>query len=117
MRMSARISMLTAILAVLGCGASPDPACPMDEQGECVESTPGYGDGIGQLLTERCSPCHAAGGVERSRLLTDYEHVSAQRMSIANQLATCSMPPADSPALSAQERTRILAWLSCGGPK
>ncbi len=117
--MSARISLLAPmLLAALGCGSSTTgAACQVEDQTDCVDSALGYDDGIGELLEERCSPCHASGGVERTSLLTDYEHVSRQRMSIANQLVTCSMPPAGSPALSGEERERILAWLSCGGPK
>ena len=76
-----------------------------------------YDTGIGTLLSERCSPCHAAGGVEATRLLTDYGHASGQRMSIATQLVSCSMPPPDAPPLSTAERQQVLAWLTCGAPR
>ncbi|MEO8904420.1 MAG: hypothetical protein ABI627_23125 [Polyangiaceae bacterium] len=82
-----------------------------------MDSSLSYDGGIGALLTERCSPCHAARGVEAALLLTDYDHVSRRRMSIAFQLAGCAMPPAGSPQLSADERKQILGWLSCGGPR
>ena len=62
-------------------------------------------------------PCHSEAGIERSRLLTDYAHVSGLRMSIGTQLVTCAMPPAGETPLSTEERQQILDWLSCGGPR
>ena len=112
--------LLTTLLVPLAvaCGQSASPAdCPEDRQSSCPASALTYDTGIGALLTERCSPCHAAGGVEGSRLLTDYSHVSGERMSIGTQLVTCSMPPAGSPQLSADERQQILDWLTCGAPR
>ena len=76
-----------------------------------------YDTGIGALLDERCSPCHAAGGVEASVPLTDYDHAMREYMSIGSQLVTCSMPPAGSPQLTIDERQQILDWLTCGIPR
>ena len=111
--------MLFPLLAVfaLGCGQPASKDCPVDNQEQCVDTTLSYGNGIGELLTERCSPCHAAGGVEMTHLLTDYDHVVGERMSIAAQLVTCSMPLAGSPQLTTAERFQILDWLTCGTPK
>ncbi len=104
-------------LFALACSQSSNATCSVDAPNECVASTLSYDGSIGTLLTERCSPCHAAGGVEATRLLTDYGHVSGERMSIASQLVSCAMPPAGAPQLSTDERNQILGWLSCGGPK
>ena len=106
-------------LAVLAaaCGQSPSVACPADNQDQCVDTTLSYDNGIGALLDQRCSPCHFPGGVESTRLLSDYGHVSGERMSIAGQLVTCAMPPAGSPQLSSDERKQILDWLTCGAPR
>jgi uncharacterized membrane protein len=112
--------LITALAAVaaFGCGSAGEPSCPADDQTACpASSSLSYDSGVGALLTERCSPCHAAGGVEATVLLTDYAHVSGERMSIASQLVTCSMPPAGNPQLSTEERKQVLDWLSCGGPK
>lgn len=114
-----RIPMLFPLLAVLAvaCGQPASNDCPADNQDQCVDSTLSYANGIGDLLSQRCSPCHAAGGVEMTILLTDYGHVSGERTSIATQLVTCSMPPAGNPQLTTAERNQILDWLTCGAPK
>ena len=117
-RAHSRLSLFPLLaLFALACGQPSGTTCSVDAPNECVDSSLSYDSGIGALLTERCSPCHAADGVEATRLLTDYSHVSGERMSIAAQLATCSMPPAGAPPLSTAERNQILGWLSCGGPK
>ena len=105
------------VFLVAACGQSPSQACPADDQEQCADAGLSYDGGIGDLLKERCSPCHAPGGVEATRLLTDYGHVSGERMSIVAQLVTCSMPPAGAPALSADEQKQILGWLACGAPR
>ncbi len=112
-----RLLLLLASLSSSGCGggSSEKSACPEDVQGACSPAALSYDSGIGALLTERCSPCHAAGGVEATRLLTDYKHVSGQLTGIGTQLVTCSMPPAGAPPLSIDERQQILDWLTCGG--
>jgi cytochrome c5 len=116
-----RISLLPllACLAV-ACGSSAPSTprdCPEYQQAGCPTGALGYDTGIGDVLTERCSPCHAEGGIEATRLLTDYGHASGQRMSIATQLVTCSMPPFGAPPLSNDERKQILDWLTCGAPR
>ncbi len=117
-RAQIRLSLfpLLAVFA-LACSQASDATCSVDAPNECVDPSLSYDGGIGALLTQRCSPCHAKGGVEATRLLTDYSHVSGTRMSIASQLASCAMPPAGAPQLSTDERNQILGWLSCGGPK
>lgn len=118
-RQMPRKSKLFPLLAsfAIACGQSPGQSCPADNQGQCLDPTLSYDNGIGALLTERCSPCHAAKGVEMSILLTDYGHVSGERMSVFTQLVTCSMPPPGNPQLSTAERDQILDWLTCGAPK
>jgi uncharacterized membrane protein len=82
-----------------------------------VDSTLSYSTGIADILNQRCQPCHAAGGVEATVPLTDYQHVFGERMTLGNQLVTCSMPPDGSPQLTDTERKQILDWLSCGAPQ
>jgi hypothetical protein len=114
-----RYSLFLALAALLGaCSPKADKTCPTTDQAECLDAgMVSYDSGIGAILNARCTPCHAAGGVEDSIILTDYTHASGERMSIVGQLVTCSMPPDGSPQLSADERTQILTWLSCGAPK
>lgn len=116
--LSCRIVLCSALLGLAdGCAEPAQDACPSQAPTECSASAPTYETGIGTLLIERCSPCHAAGGVEASRLLTSYERVAGERMSIASQLWTCSMPPAGAPPLSAMERSQVLGWLACGAAR
>ena len=115
--MSRNPAFFLLFAALLGACASKDKVCPADNQSACMDSTLSYDGSIGALLTERCSPCHAAGGVESTILLTDFNHVSGEKMSITGQLLTCSMPPDGSPQLTSDERNQILDWLSCGAPK
>ena len=109
--------LLLLVPSAFGCGPSAASACPSDEQGACSPSASTYDSGVGMLLTQRCSPCHAAGGVEQARLLTDYPHAFGQRTGVGTQLVTCSMPPAGAPGLSDAERKQILDWLTCGAPR
>lgn len=106
---------------LIACGQATPPrgsGCPDVQQAGCPDGALTYDTGVGDLLSERCTPaCHAAGGVEATRPLTDYSHVSGMRMGIANQLLSCSMPPAGAKPLSDQERQLILDWLSCGAPR
>jgi len=117
-----RFSLLAPLyyLAV-ACGQSPPPRasdCPDVQQAGCPAGALTYDTGIGDLLTARCTPaCHAAGGSEATRPLTDYGHAAGLRISIANQLLSCSMPPAGAPPLSPDERQLILDWLTCGAPR
>ena len=110
---------LLATLAVASACAEPaaQEACPIPAQMSCPPGALTFETGIAEILHTRCFPCHAADGIERARSLTDYAHVSGERMSIASQLVTCSMPPAGEPPLSANERQQILDWFACGGPK
>lgn len=111
------LSLLGCLAAACGPAASaPISDCPEDQQGDCPANALTYDTGIGALLTERCSPCHAAGGVEATRLLTDYDHAFGLRTSIGTQLASCSMPPAGAPSLTVSERQQILDWLTCRTP-
>ncbi|MES1175827.1 MAG: hypothetical protein ABUL62_16010 [Myxococcales bacterium] len=116
-----KIPLLSLLVCLaFACGESAPAtlnACPEPVQVGCPTDALRYDTGIGDLLDERCSPCHARGGVEATRLLTDYDHAFGLRMSIANQLVTCSMPQAGSPPLTVDERQQILDWLTCGAPR
>jgi uncharacterized membrane protein len=107
--------VLTALVGA--CGQKAGKVCPPDDQTACVDTTLAYDAGIGAILNDRCTPCHAAGGVEASVLLTDYKHVAGEQMTIGAELATCAMPPDGSAQLSDTERKQILDWLTCGAPQ
>ncbi|HWZ88664.1 MAG TPA: c-type cytochrome [Polyangiaceae bacterium] len=107
--------VLTALAA--GCGQGAAKACPPDDQAACMDPSLGYDAGIAAILNDTCMPCHAAGGVEANVPLTDYRHVFGERMTVAGQIVTCTMPPDGSPQLTDAERKQILDWLSCGAPQ
>jgi hypothetical protein len=118
-RKMSRKSLWVLLVAVLAaaCGQSPADSCPVYDRNECVPPAPSYDGGIGELLNQRCMPCHGDKGIEAKHLLTDYAHVTRELMGIGNQLVTCSMPPAGNPQLTTAEREQILNWLSCAAPK
>jgi hypothetical protein len=68
------------------------------------------------VIRESCTPCHAPGGQEANRLLTDYANAFANRGPALNQIHACRMPPRDAPPLGAAGRKVLLEWLVCGAP-
>ena len=116
-----RIKVLSVLLVTASVAACSQPAeheaCAVRPPTACPANTLTFDTGIAELLHSRCYPCHAADGVEGSRQLSDYDHVKGERMSIASQVASCSMPPAGSPTLTVNERQQILDWLACGLPQ
>ena len=111
------LPLFLLLALVTACGQKAGKDCPADEQAGCVDQSLGYDANIAAILNDHCTPCHAAGGIEASILLTDYKHVSGERMTIGSQLVTCTMPPDGSPQLTDMERKQILDWLSCGAPQ
>lgn len=68
------------------------------------------------VIQAACTPCHAPGGTESNRLLTDYGDLFRQRSGVLNQVHACKMPPSDGAPLSAAGRQTLQAWLVCGAP-
>ena len=75
---------------------------------------PTFAKDIAPLVSASCATCHAPGGRESSRLLTNYDQVYAQRGAVLSQVNACRMPPRDGPPLSAAGRKALLTWLVCG---
>jgi uncharacterized membrane protein len=110
--------LVSALAMVAACsGPREQDACPVPPQRGCPSDALTFTTGIADLLHTRCFPCHSADGVEQSHQLTDYDHVKGERMSIASQVASCSMPPAGSPELTSEERQQIIDWYTCGTPE
>ena len=116
-----------AIAALAGCTSSSDPGssssssssgstCPEDLPAACPASPPSYAKDVAPVIQAACTPCHAPGGEESSRLLTDYAHAFANRGPVLNQVHACRMPPRDAPPLSAEGRKILQEWLVCGAP-
>jgi uncharacterized membrane protein len=119
---------LIAALAAAGCASQalasgapgseeggPDD-CSVNVAASCPVASLSYSSGVGDTLKASCLPCHAAGGVESTVLLTSYKEVSKRLTKVAGQLETCTMPPAGSPPISPSDRQAILDWIVCGAP-
>jgi hypothetical protein len=64
------------------------------------------------ILQNYCLGCHSPTGVEPTHPFDSYMNVRAQISTIIMQVRACSMPPADSPPLSNDQRRTLLAWAS-----
>ena len=96
--------------------SSSGSLCPEDLPAACPATPPSYAKDIAPAIQQACTPCHAPGGQESSRLLTDYANAFANRGPALNQIHACRMPPRDAPPLSAEHRKLLLDWLVCGAP-
>ena len=90
--------------------------CPDELPGACPATPPSYVKDVAPAIQASCTPCHAPGGRESNRLLTDYPDAFANRGPALNQIHACRMPPRDAPPLSAANRKILLDWLVCGAP-
>lgn len=120
-----RLSFLALVsLAILACTSHIDPAdsgnggaCPQDLPATCPTVVPSYQTTIAPVISLRCLACHGDGGIEvTKRDLSNYAAVFKERSAVLNQVYACSMPPAASPALTADERKALLDWLVCHAP-
>lgn len=117
LRTTLQLSLVAgALLGACGQPAEHD-TCAVQVRSQCPTDALTFDTGIGDLLHARCYPCHSSDGVESGRQLTDYAHVYNERMSIAGQVASCSMPPAGSVQLTTTERQQILDWFACYAPE
>lgn len=97
--------------------ANPFVDCAPTSSPTCPAQAPSYSALIAPILNANCTSCHAAGSLADALPLTTYEQVLATKDSVLSQVRSCTMPPPiTSPALSARERSDLLAWLACGAP-
>jgi hypothetical protein len=109
-----RAASLLALLCA-GCGAQ-DPSCANDLPAACPATPPSYQAQIDPIFVASCRTCHAPGGQESGVELVSYQEIYGRRSSVLDQVYGCRMPPAGGPALSAADRSALLAWLVCGAP-
>jgi hypothetical protein len=95
-------------------GSGGASACPNDLPASCPSPAPGYAKDVAPVIQARCLKCHSPGGVSANKPLVDYASVYKLRISVLDQLFSCKMPLAGSPAPSLAEREAILGWLVCG---
>lgn len=129
-----RGTLIALLVVAVACSSSSEPPpasseadsgegpgiqdCPDDVPASCPQSAPTYAKDIAPIMKASCATaqCHAPGGREEKRPLTDYDKVFAQRQGVLLQVNACRMPPRDAPALAlpAESRKALLAWLVCG---
>jgi hypothetical protein len=109
-------AVLAACTSDASSSSSSGSACPDDLPAACPASPPSYARDVAPVIQQACTPCHAPGGRESSRLLTDYADAFANRGRALGQIHACRMPPSDAPPLSADGRKILLGWLVCGAP-
>jgi hypothetical protein len=95
-------------------GTSSGNDCPDDVPAACPPSPPTYAKDIVPLVQATCTPCHAPGGVESTRILTDYAGLLKQSNPVLLQVSACRMPPRNAPPISEEGRKALLAWVVCG---
>ena len=118
----ASASLLVAVPSCTGGDSSSGSAvdsgasavCPDDVPATCPPSPPTYAKDISPLVQASCATCHAPGGRESSRLLTNYDQIFAQRGGMLLQVNACRMPPREAPPLEGESRKALLTWLVCG---
>jgi hypothetical protein len=96
--------------------SSTGGACPEDLPAACPSPAPSYAKDVAPVIQASCTPCHAPGGKQATRLLTTYDGAHANRSPMLNQIHACRMPPRDAPPLTPEGRAILLAWLVCGAP-
>jgi hypothetical protein len=95
----------------------PDAGCTAAAPLSCPTPIPSYAQDVARVLNAKCNGCHT-GAPGAPWALVDWADVNAWALSIAHDVSTCSMPPADAgaPALSQAETDAILGWIVCGAP-
>jgi hypothetical protein len=116
-----RAACLAACLAACGAPAASAPAasgpaahasCGHARPARCTARATSFEVDVGPVLEKRCFSCHANGGsAAEDHDFSNMERLKADRAAIADQVASCAMPPR-SPLDDADANT-LLAWASC----
>ncbi len=99
-------------------GGPPPENCPNDRPtaADCPDASPNYQADIARIVAERCTVCHAPGGIAPTPLFGSYDeiHVTQTQQSMFTFIYSCRMPPTCAPQLTAEERKTMLKWFVCG---
>lgn len=96
-------------------GGPPPDDCPNDipSDTDCPGASPSYQNDIAPIVQQRCTVCHAPGGIETSKLFGSYAQVHDLRVTMLNFIYHCQMPPTCAPQLTPDERQKLLKWFVC----
>ncbi|HEV3192941.1 MAG TPA: hypothetical protein VGY54_20685 [Polyangiaceae bacterium] len=122
-----RVSLVMGIGVLAACAARPPPSassstspgasCSRLSPAACVGAPPTHALDVRPILERRCFACHANDGpAAESHDFSRLETVRAQRSAIADEVASCSMPPPRAPPLTESEAATLLRWVACGAP-
>jgi hypothetical protein len=116
MRRRAAVAVAAAVAAVVSHDAGPD---------QPITSSVRYTREIVRIVQRKCLPCHAPGALSMS--LADYHAVRSWGRAIREEILEERMPPwpaapgyghfQNDLALTARERTTLLAWIDGGMPR
>jgi hypothetical protein len=102
--------------------AEPDAAAPLmsfcgqPAPSRCPTPKPSYSKDVARILDAKCNDCHV-GGAGQPWSLADYQSVDDWRVSILQDILSCTMPPLDGGvALTVEERDVIAGWVACDAP-
>jgi hypothetical protein len=126
-RRRAPLSLLLLGILVACAGEAARPAstaatettqasCPRSRAAACEGPSPTYARDILPILERRCAACHAGDGPAADEHdFSRFATIHAQRDTVADEIATCAMPPRSRPPLPEDEASVILQWVACGG--
>lgn len=108
----ARVSLFVALAAGACAPTSATRTAPSSEV-ECA-AAPVFAD-VRPLIARYCASCHGpAGSAGEEHDFSRFEILRAQRGRVLGAVTSQAMPPAGSPAPSAEERAAIARWARCG---
>jgi len=119
------MSLMLGVGVLAACAANPPPSasspspaaisCARVRPAACVGAPPTHALDVRPILERRCFACHANDGpATESHDFSRPETVLAQHDDIAEEVASCSMPPPKSPPLTESEAATLLRWVACG---
>lgn len=106
---------LSVLLGAAGCGSGETgDNCAAETPGSCPSTPPSYKTNVAPILQSRCTSCHSPTGSQSAQPLDTYAGVKAESGQMKERVTNCTMPPAGSMQLTAEEANTILGWLVCG---
>jgi uncharacterized membrane protein len=82
----------------------------------CPSVVPSFATEVLPILNQRCNNCHSPEVDGGPWPLDTRQNVSDWAPDLIKDLKACTMPPAGSTQLTAAERDKVWAWLTCGTP-
>jgi hypothetical protein len=92
--------------------SSASPSCSHSPPVGCPATAPSFDAQVRPVLEQRCFGCHAGdGAAAEEHDFSTMERVWTARRAIADEVATCAMPP--KAPLDDSEANTLLLWAAC----